>query len=259
MTSDLFDLTGKVALVTGSSRGIGKAIAAAMVHYGARVVISGRKAEACESTARAINGALEDASGSATAIAAHVGDKEQLQRLVDSTHGRLGPIDVLVCNAAVNPFYGSAMDIPDSAFEKVMSVNIDSNHWLCNMVLPEMIERRSGSIIITSSINALKGNPMTGAYAISKAANLQMVRNLAVEFGPSNVRVNAISPGLVRTEFARALWEDPEILKNVTRRHPLRRIGEPKEIAGIAVFLASNAGSFATGQNFVIDGGATIV
>jgi NAD(P)-dependent dehydrogenase (short-subunit alcohol dehydrogenase family) len=149
-------------------------------------------------------------------------------------------------------------DLPDEAFDKILGVNIKSNHWLVNMVLPEMRERKDGSIIIVSSIGGLRGSPVLGAYCISKAADLQLVRNLATEYGRDNVRVNAISPGLVRTDFARALWEDPEVLKVRTAGDPLKRIGEPREIAGAAVYLASSAGSFTTGQNFVVDGGATI-
>ncbi|MEJ2089797.1 MAG: SDR family oxidoreductase, partial [Gammaproteobacteria bacterium] len=161
-------------------------------------------------------------------------------------------------NAAVNPYYGSMLDIPDSALDKILDVNVKSNHWLCQQVLPEMIERRDGVIIIVSSVGGLRGSKDLGAYAISKAADVQLVRNLAVEHGPSNVRANAISPGLIRTDFARALWENPEILEARTANDPLRRIGEPEEVAGIAVYLASRAGAFTTGQNFVIDGGSTI-
>lgn len=258
MTSDLFDLTGKVALITGSSKGIGKAIAEELARHGAKVVISSRKLDVCKEVAGAINEELADAPGEAIAIAAHVGHKEELQRLVDETRSALGPVDILVCNAAVNPYYGPSKDIPDSAFEKIMSINIESNHWLCHMVLPEMVERKSGSIIVVSSVGGLKGSTVLGAYAISKAADAQLVRNLACEYGPHKITVNTISPGLVRTDFARALWENPDTLKARTSADPLRRIGEPWEIAGCAVFLASRAGSFTTGQNFVIDGGATI-
>jgi NAD(P)-dependent dehydrogenase (short-subunit alcohol dehydrogenase family) len=192
------------------------------------------------------------------AIPANISHKEELQRLVDTTREKLGKIDILICNAAVNPFYGSMQDLPDEAFDKILGVNIKSNHWLVNMVLPEMKERKDGAIIIVSSIGGLRGSPVLGAYCISKAADLQLVRNLATEYGRDNVRVNAISPGLVRTDFARALWEDPEVLKARTAGDPLKRIGEPREIAGAAVYLASAAGSFTTGQNFVVDGGATI-
>ncbi|MEZ5552606.1 MAG: glucose 1-dehydrogenase [Pseudomonadales bacterium] len=258
MASDLFDLTGRTALITGSSKGIGKSIAEEMARQGAQVVISSRKADVCEAVAAAINAECSGEPGGAVAIPAHVGHKEQLERLVAETHRQLGKIDILVCNAAVNPFYGSMMDIPDSALEKVLDINIKSNHWLCQLVLPEMIERKDGSIMIVSSVGGLKGSADLGAYAISKAADLQLVRNLAVEHGPNNVRVNAISPGLIRTDFARALWENPDILKRATAADPLRRIGEPDELAGIAVYLASRAGSFTTGQNFVVDGGSTI-
>jgi NAD(P)-dependent dehydrogenase (short-subunit alcohol dehydrogenase family) len=256
--SDLFDLTGKVALVTGSTKGIGRAIAEAMARHGARVVISSRKPDACQAVAGEINEELVDAPGEAIGIAAHIGERDELERLVETTRQRLGPVDILVCNAAVNPYYGPSKDIPDSAFDKVMSVNIRSNHWLAHLVLPDMVERRDGVIMVISSIGGLRGSTDLGAYCISKAADLQLVRNLAAEYGRHNVRVNAISPGLIRTDFARALWENPDNLRTRTARDPLRRIGEPEEIAGCAVFLAARAGSFATGQNFIIDGGATI-
>lgn len=259
MGSALFDLTGKIALITGSSKGIGRAIAEEMARAGASVVISSRKADICEGVAAAINAELADQPGAAIAIPAHIGDKAALERLVEQARQQLGAIDILVCNAAVNPFYGASKDIPDSAFQKVLNVNIQSNHWLCHMVLPEMVERQAGAIIIVSSIGGLRGSVDLGAYAISKAADIQMVRNFAAEYGPDNIRVNAISPGLVRTDFARALWENPENLARRTANDPLRRIGEPEEIAGAAVFLASPAGRFMTGQNIVIDGGATCV
>ena len=259
MPSDLFDLTGKVALITGSSKGIGKAIAEEMARAGAQVVISSRKADVCQAVADAINTELTDEAGGAVSIPAHIGHKEELERLVAETRAALGKIDILVCNAAVNPFYGSMADIPDSALDKILDVNIKSNHWLANMVLPEMVEREDGAIIVVSSVGGLKGSTVLGAYAISKAADAQLVRNLAAEYGPKNIRVNTISPGLIRTEFARALWENPDILKARTSGDPLRRIGEPEEVAGIAVYLGSRAGSFTTGQNFVIDGGSTAV
>ena len=257
MTSSLFDMTGKVALITGSSKGIGKAIAEEMARHGAQVVISSRKADICETVAAAINDELEGQPGGAVSIPAHIGDKEALTRLVEQTREQLGKIDVLVCNAAVNPYYGSMAQLPDDAFDKILDINIKSNHWLAQMVAPEMIERKDGAIIIVSSVGGLKGSTDLGAYCISKAADVQLVRNLAAELGPHNIRVNAISPGLVRTDFARALWENPDILAARTAGDPLRRIGEPREIAGAAVFLGSEAGSFTTGQNFVIDGGAT--
>lgn len=258
MASNLFDLTGKTALITGSSKGIGKAIAEEMARHGAQVVISSRKGDVCESVAADINAELAGEAGGAVSIPAHIGRKEDLQSLVDETRKQLGKIDILVCNAAVNPYYGPMSELPDDAFDKILDLNIKSNHWLCQMVLPEMIERGDGAITIVSSVGGLRGSTVLGAYCISKAADLQLVRNLACEVGPHNVRVNGISPGLVRTDFAKALWENPDILKARTAGDPLRRIGEPREIAGAAVFLASDAGSFTTGQNIVIDGGATI-
>jgi len=255
----LFALEEKVAIVTGSSKGIGRSIATALAAHGAKVVISSRKPEPCNAVAAEINEACAGGAGEAISIPANIGSKDELQALVDQTRDRWGRIDVAVCNAAINPFYGPSKDIPDAAFDKIMSSNIKSNHWLCNMVLPEMAERREGSIIIVSSVGGLRASTVIGAYAISKAADLQLTRNLAAEYGPSNVRVNAIAPGLIRTDFARALWENPKTLKSVTSTTPLRRIGEPDELAGAAVFLASNASSYVTGQTLVVDGGATIV
>ncbi|MCP5178382.1 MAG: SDR family oxidoreductase [Pseudomonadales bacterium] len=258
MTSTLFDLTGKVALITGSSKGIGRAIAEEMARHGARVVISSRKADICEEVTRAINAEMPDGPGGAVSIPANISRKEELARLVEATKRQLGAIDILVCNAAVNPFYGPMSELPDSAFDKILDVNIKSNHWLTQMVVPDMKARRDGAIIIVSSVGGVRGSSDLGAYCISKAADVQLARNLAVELGPFNIRANAISPGLVRTDFARALWENPEILERRTAGDPLRRIGEPHEIAGAAVFLASRAGSFTTGQNLIIDGGSTI-
>ncbi len=257
--TELFDLTGKVAIVTGSSKGIGKSIAEAFAAHGAKVVISSRKAEACEAVAAAINESCAGQAGEAIAIPANIGHKEELQSLVDRTREAWGRIDIVVCNAAINPYYGPSKDIPDSAFDKILSSNIKSNHWLCNMVLPEMQERQDGVVLVVSSVGGLKASTVIGTYNISKAADFQLVRNLAAEYGKYNIRVNAIAPGLIRTDFARALWENPDTLKAVTATTPLRRIGEPGELAGVAVYLASKAGSYTTGQNFVVDGGQTIV
>ncbi len=252
----LFDLTDKVAIVTGSSRGIGKAIAEALADQGAKVVISSRKQDACEEVADAIN--VKHGEGRAVAIAASISDKDALQRLVDGTMQAFGRIDVLVCNAASNPYYGPMAGISDEAFRKILDNNVLSNHWLIQMAAPQMLERGEGSIIIVSSIGGLSSSTTIGAYNISKAADFQLARNLAAEFGPKGVRVNCIAPGLVRTDFARALWENPDTLKAVTRHTPMRRIGEPHEIAGAAVFLAAPASSFMTGQAVIVDGGSTI-
>jgi len=249
----LFDLTGKVAVVTGSSRGIGRAIAERLAEHGAKVVVSSRKPDSCEEVAREITAR----GGEAMVIPCNISSKGALQALVDQTMAKWGGIDVLVCNAAINPYFGPAAGISDEQFDKIMASNVRSNFWLCNMVLPQMAARGGGSIIIISSIGGLRGSPLLGAYCISKAADMQLARNIAVEWGPKNIRCNCIAPGLIRTDFARALWENPEIERKRTRDTPLRRIGEPEEIAGAAVFLASPAGSFTTGQSFVIDGGVT--
>lgn len=250
----MFDLSGKVAIVTGSTRGIGRAIAEAMARAGAKVVISSRKADACEQVAEEIRGeGLE-----AAAVPCHIGRREDVERLVAETRSRYGRIDTLVCNAAVNPYYGPMAGVTDEVFTKVIDSNVRSNLWLSNLVLPEMAERKDGSVIIVSSIGGLKGSLNLGIYAISKAADFQLARNLAVEWGPHNIRVNCIAPGIVRTDFARALWENRELLARTEAITPLRRIGEPEDIAGAAVFLASPAARWMTGQVIVIDGGVTI-
>ena len=250
----LFNLEGKIALITGSTKGIGKAIAERMAEQGAIVVISSRNQDACDEVAADIIAQ----GGKAIAISCNINYQEQLQNLVTKTQSELGSIDILVCNAAINPFFGSSQEIPDSAFDKIMHANIGSVHRLCQLAIPRMDEKGGGAVVIISSIGGLKGSNALGAYAISKAADMQMARNLAVEWGPRNVRVNCIAPGLVRTDFAKALWENPEIYEATVSKYPLRRIGEPDEIAGAAVFLASGSGSFTTGQTIVIDGGGTI-
>ncbi|WP_281684135.1 SDR family NAD(P)-dependent oxidoreductase [Thalassobaculum salexigens] len=250
----MFDLTGKVALITGSSRGIGKSIAECMVKQGAKVVISSRKAEACTAVADEIKAS----GGEAVAIPCNIGRKEDLQALVDGTRKAFGKIDILVCNAATNPVFGPMTDVSDDAYDKIMDTNVKGAFWLCNMVLPEMAERGDGAVILISSIASMYGNRKLGIYGISKAAEQQLVRNLAVEWGPKNIRVNAIAPGLIRTDFARALWEDDKrrtIMENVT---PLQRIGEPEDIGWLATYLASDGARFVTGQTIVADGGRTI-
>ena len=249
----LFDLSGQVAVVTGSSRGIGRAIAERMAEHGARVVVSSRKPDACEAVAEGIR----VAGGEAMAVACNIGRKDELRALADAVLARWGQIDALVCNAAVNPYYGPMATIADEAWDRIMGSNIRSNLWLANMAAPGMAERGGGSITVVSSIAGLRGSAMLGAYGVSKAADMQLVRNLAVEWGGRGIRANAIAPGLVRTDFAKALWEDPDVLARRTRDTPLRRIGEPDEIAGAAVFLAAPAGRFMTGQTIVIDGGVT--
>ncbi|WP_265570118.1 SDR family NAD(P)-dependent oxidoreductase [Sphingomicrobium nitratireducens] len=253
--SNPFDLSGKTAIVTGSSRGIGKAIAEALAARGANVVISSRTQEACDEVAAAINAA---GGGKAIAVAANISDKAGLQAMVDAANGQFGQVDILVCNAASNPYFGPMGGITDEQFEKILQNNVISNHWLIQMVAPGMLAREDGSIVIVSSIGGMTASTTIGAYNVSKAADFQLARNLAAEFGPKKVRVNCIAPGLIRTDFARALWENPDLLAKMTRHMPLKRIGEPEEIAGAAVFLASPASSYMTGQSIVVDGGATI-
>ena len=254
----LFDMTGKTAVITGSTKGIGKAIAQRMAEHGANIVVSSRKEDMCQKVAADINANWVQGDAKAIPMACNIQHKDQLQGLVDRALAEFGQIDVLVCNAAVNPYLGPSKDIPDEIFNRIMESNIRSNFWLSHMVLPGMVERNDGAIIIVSSIGGLRGSIGLAAYGISKAADMQIARNLAVEYGPHNIRVNAIAPGLVKTDFARALWEDLEYLEETVSVAPLHRIGEPDEIAGAAVYLASPAGSFMTGQTMIIDGGVAI-
>jgi dehydrogenase/reductase SDR family protein 4 len=254
MAHQLFDLSGQVALITGSSRGIGKAIAEEMAVAGAKVVISSRKQEACDQ----VRDEIIARGGEAISIACNISRKEEVEGLVKATLDQFGRIDILVCNAAVNPFYGSLTKLEDDAWDKIMDCNVKSSWWFCKLVAPHMVERGSGNIILISSIGAFRSTSVLGAYGISKAADAQLARNFALELGPKGIRVNAIAPGLVKTDFAKALWSNPSILQNVEQRAPLRRIGQPVEIAGVAVFLASQAASFVTGQLIVADGGATL-
>lgn len=249
-----FHMTGKVAIITGSSRGIGRAAAECMAELGAKVVISSRNLDACEPVAEAIRAK----GGEAVAIACNISHKPQIERLIAETERQLGPVDVLVCNAAVNPYYGSLQDISDEAWDKIMGSNVRSNLWLCNGVIPGMVRRGGGSIVIVSSIGGLRGTAVIGAYGVSKAADFALARNLAVEWGKDGVRVNCVAPGLVKTDFARALWEDEKAVARRNAVTPLRRIGEPHEIGPAIAFLASDAASFITGETIVADGGVTI-
>ena len=256
IATNLFDLTGKVALLTGASKGMGRAMAEGLAEHGAKVVVSSRKLDQCEKAAAEICAKAKGSGGEAIAVACNIGYKEQLERLVQTTHERLGAIDVLVCNAGVNPFYGALADIPDSAFDKIMNTNVKSNHWLCQMVAPDMVAKGGGAIMVTSSTGAFAGSEVLGTYNISKLADIALVRNLALELGPKGVRVNAICPGLIKTDFARALWDNEEAVKRVNEQTPLRRLGEPEDLKGLAVFLASDASAYITGQALTVCGGA---
>ncbi len=250
----MFDLAGKTAIVTGSTKGIGRAIAVALAEAGAAVAVSSRD----EGRVSGTEAALKDAGHNVIGVPCNVGRKDELENLVAKTKEAFGPVDILVCNAAINPYYGPAMEIPDDVFAKVMHTNIQAQLWLAQMVAPDMKARKDGAVILVSSIGGLRGSDVIGAYNISKAADIQLAKNLAVELGPENIRVNAICPGLVKTDFARALWENPEFADPRIAATPLRRLGEPEDIAGAAVFLASPAGAWMTGQTIVIDGGATV-
>jgi len=251
----LFNLKNKSFLITGSSKGIGKSIAFHAADHGAQVIISSRKIDACKETANEIN----EHFGAEVAfpIQANIAHEAELNNLVDQTNKLLGKIDVLICNAATNPFMGSMADIPSDAFDKVMNNNIKANHILTNLVTPQMIERKDGVIIIISSVGGTIGSNLIGTYNISKAADIQMVKNIAVEYGHHNIRANTVAPGLIRTDFARGLWENPVIHEQYTKTHPMRRIGEPEEVAGAVIMLASNAGKYINGQTIIVDGGAT--
>jgi NAD(P)-dependent dehydrogenase (short-subunit alcohol dehydrogenase family) len=249
----MFDLKGKVAVVTGGSKGIGRSICENMARAGAKVVVSSRKLPVCEEVVAGI----KKEGGEAMAVSANISDKAQLENLVARTRQAYGKIDILVCNAAANPYYGPLRTMPDEAFMKIMQNNVLSNLWLANMVAPEMAERKDGAIIIISSIGGLIGSKTLAAYGMSKAADFSLCKSLAMEWGKSNVRVNVIAPGLIKTDFARALWENPKILAAMESGSPLGRIGEPDDIGGIAVFLASRAAAFVTGQVIIADGGVT--
>jgi len=250
----MFDLKGKVAVVTGSSRGIGRSIAECMAKAGARVVVSSRKLEACQKVVEAIRAA----GGEAVAVACNVSDKAQLQGLVDTAVQTWGRLDILVCNAAVNPYFGPMQTMPEESYDKIMNCNVKANFLLCNMAAPRMADAGGGSILIVSSIGGNQGSGTLGVYGISKAADFALTRNLAIEHGPKGIRANCIAPGLIKTDFSRALWQNEQLLKNVEEGTPVRRIGVPDDIGGVAVFLSSRAAAYITGQTLVVDGGITV-
>ena len=256
MSKKLFDLQGKNILLTGASKGMGLSMAHGLAKHGANVVISSRKLDQCEEAAEFVNQSTGDKK--AFAFACNASNKEQLQELVDFTISKLGSITTLVCNAGVNSFFGSMSEIDDESYDKTMDTNVKSNHWLINMVSPSMKEAGGGSIMITSSIAAFHASETLGTYSISKLAVLGLIRNYATELGPSNIRVNAICPGLVKTDFSKLLWENPEAEKASSQRMPLRRLGEADDFKGVAVYLASDESSFMTGQALTICGGASM-
>lgn len=250
-----YSLAGKVAIVTGGSKGIGTSIVHHLAALGAKVVIASRKIEACE----AVVAEVEAKGGEALAVACNISKKDDCMALVQAAKDKWGRVDIFVANAAVNPVYGPLAELEDSAFEKVMTSNVHSLLWFAKAAMPLMAEQGGGSFIVVSSIGGLRGSPTLGAYGISKTADLGVVRSLAVEWGPKNITVNCIMPGLVKTDFARALWENPEVSADRIKRTPVRRIGEPDDIGGIAAFLAGPWSRFITGEVIVADGGTTIV
>lgn len=253
--SSMFDLSGQVAVVTGSTKGIGKAIAARMVQQGAKVVVSSRKADAVAAVTEEINDKFANGTGEAVGIPANIGRREECESLIAATMARWGQVDTFVANAAVNPYYGPLHEIPDEAFAKIMGTNVQSPIWFSALLCPHMQSRGGGSFIIVSSVGGLRGDAKIGAYNLSKAADMQLVRNMTVEWGRYNIRANCIAPALVKTDFARALWENPVRHENALMTYPLKRIGEPDDIAGMAVMLASRAGNWICGQTIVVDGG----
>jgi NAD(P)-dependent dehydrogenase (short-subunit alcohol dehydrogenase family) len=254
--SNLFDLTGKTAVLTGASKGMGYEMAKGLAMHGANVVIAARTQADLDAAAASINTAC--GADRVIGVAANAGYKDQLQNLVEETQAAFGKVDIVVGNAAVNPYYGLTSEIPDKAYEKTMAVNVQSNLWLAQLTAPDMIERGGGTMLFTSSIGAFKPSTMLGTYAMSKLAVIGLVRNLAAEFGPHGIRVNAICPGLIRTKFARELWDNPKAAERAKRDIPLGRLGEPEDFAGIAVFLASKAGQYITGQALTVDGGSVM-
>lgn len=254
MISPLFDLRGKVAIITGSSRGLGLASAHGMAEHGAKVVISGRKLDACEKAAADIRAA----GGEAIAVASNIGRKEELQALVDAAVAQWGRVDIVMANAAIHPWVGSVLDLKEETFNKFMQVNVQSSIWLAQMTVPGMLERGYGRFIVVASIVGLVGDSITGTYGLTKAADMQFVRNMANEFASKGVTANCIAPGTFKTEMARSQWEDEETTKWYFNRNPSKRFGEVEEIAGLAVLLASPSGGYINGQTIAVDGGHTV-
>ena len=250
----LFRLDGRVALVTGASKGIGETMARAMAEYGAHVVLSSRKQDAVDTVAESFR-----ADGlAASAIAANMGSLDDIQRLVDFTLEACGGIDIIVNNAAANPVYGPLQDIDEGAFDKIIDVNLQGPLELCKRAYPALCRRGGGSIMHISSIGGLKPEPGIGIYSVSKAAIISLTQAMAQDWGGDHIRVNAICPGLIRTAFSRALWSDDNIRAHFEDRVPLGRIGEPGDLAGLAVYLASDASAYCSGGVYMVDGAYSV-
>lgn len=251
---ELFDLSGRVAIVTGSTRGMGKEIASTFAAAGARVAISSRKGDMCEDVAAGIR---RD-GGEAIAVPCNISSTDDIDNLVGRTVEAFGSLDILVNNAAVNPYYGPLSEIPEDAYDKSMDSNVKNNLWLCRAALPHMEAAGGGAIVIVSSVSGFRGSRAFGIYSLTKAADFQLARHLAVEWGDRNIRVNCIAPGFIKTDFSKVLWQDPDTLAKIIDGIPLGRVGGVADVAGAALFLASAASAFVTGQTLVIDGGELV-
>lgn len=247
----LFNLDGKVALVTGASKGIGESMARGLGEFGAKVVVSSRKQEAVDEVASQF---VEDGID-ATGIAANMGNMKDISALVDKTVDAFGGVDIIINNAAANPVFGPIQETDERAFDKIIDVNLKGPFELCKTAYPVLKERGGGSIINISSIGGLSPEPGIGMYSVSKAAIISLTKAMAKDWGPDGIRVNAICPGLIKTKFSEALWNNDEISNRFIEKTPLRKIGDPEETAGLAVFLASDAASFCTGGTYMVDGG----
>jgi len=252
---DPFSLEGKIAIVTGSTRGIGRAAVRMLARRGATVVVSSRKPDACA----AVCAELLAEGLRAIAVPAHVGRKEECCRLVEETVSRLGRLDIVVANAAVNPVFEAVSRLEDDAWHKVIDTNLTGAWHLARHALPAIADQAGGAMVFVSSINGQFAVPQSGAYGVSKAGIEQLTRQLAIEWGDRNIRVNAVAPGTTRTDMIRALTEDPSFVAAVEARTPLRRIGEPEDVAAAILFLASDAARHITGQILTVDGGETIL
>lgn len=250
-----FDLTDKIAIVTGASKGIGEAIARGLAEFGAKVVISSRKQESVDAVAKS----FQDDGLEAIGIACHVGDETQLKNLVEQTVNTFGGVDILINNAATNPAYGPLTQMDAAIFDKIMDINVKACHLLANLCHPIMKTRGGGSIVNIASVEGMRPSTGLGIYSVSKAALIMLTQNQAKEWGPVGIRVNALCPGLVKTKFSSALWQNEKVLQQVEKMLPSRRMAQPDEMAGIAVYLASGAGSYSTGGVYTADGGHLVV